>query len=297
MSRILNAIFLTLLILAFIFVAHIYPSGNISRGLYNILPLISVISSATLIACLVLPRKNSSKMTSIAACVFFMLVMFCGEIVLREVLSPMITPPASAEISPEEFLLNGHPLSKKGVFFASESNAYVLGETLRQDEGYIGRNLIINQQESAFYAPFFKINDGRLFALNIKTISNNQTNAHSGLEELPLPISFDALYDLWGTPSPQRVSLVALARYPDAFTNALSYPYRRAILLALARYAISLLLLIVAAAIGWSAQNRLKFQGAQAIGAITFILSAFPIAGMVYYTLTLIVNNIIFRVL
>ena len=297
MSRIFNAFFLTLLVLSFIFVAHIYPSGNISRSLYNILPLISVVSSAVLVGCMVLPRKNTSKKTSLAGGVFFILVMFCGEIALREILSPMITPSSKAEISPEEFLLKGHPTSKKGIFFASADNTYILGETLRESDGYIGRNLTITQPESTLYAPFFKINEGRLFALNVRHISKDKTNMNSGMEELPLPISFDALYDLWGVPSPQRVSLVALARSPDAFTNKMSYPFRRAVLLALARYVVSLLLLIVAVAIGWSAQGRLNFKGIQSIGAIGFVVSAFPIAAIIYYTLILVANIVILHVL
>ena len=297
MSRIFNAFFLTILILAGIFVAHIYPSGNIARGLYNILPLISVVGSAMLVTCMVLPHKDTTQKTSMFAGVFFILLMFCGEVTLREFLSPIIIPRAKAEINPEEFLLNGHPLSKKGIFFASADSTYVFGETLLQADGYIGRNLIINQQDKVLYGPFFRIDNGRLFVLNIRTISKGQTNVGSGMEELPLPISFDALYDIWGTPSPQRVSLIALARSPDAFTNKMSYPYRRAVLLAIARYVVSLILLIFGFAIGWSAQNRLKFQGVQAIGSIGLMLITFPLAGMGYYALVLLANNVIFRVL
>ena len=297
MSRIFNAFFLTLLVLAGIFVAHIYPNGDIIRGLYNILPLISVVGSAVLVGCMILPRKDSSKKTNLAGGVFFILVMFCGEITLREVISPIIIPHPKIEISPEEFLLKGYPSSKKGIFFASTDSTYVLGETLREPDGYIGRNLTITQPESTLYAPFFKINEGRLFALNVRHISKDKTNMNSGMEELPLPISFDALYDLWGTPSPQRVSLVALARFPDAFTNKMSYPFRRAVLLALARYMASLLLLIVAVAIGWSAQGRLNFKGVQSIGAIGFMVSAFPISALIYYALILVANIVILHVL
>ncbi|MGL5721527.1 MAG: hypothetical protein ACRCY4_03920 [Brevinema sp.] len=297
MSPIINAFFLTFIVLGGIFLAHIYPGGDTARALYNILPLVPVVASAVLVTCMILPQKAKAPKSSVMGCFCFVMLVFCCEITLRELLTPLILPKTEATTNPQEFLLNGHPLSKKGIFFATQTNTYILGETLRQDNTYIGRNLTVNQDDYSWHVPFFRIEDGRLFALNPRQIMGGQTNTTTGMVEFPLPISFDALYDLWGVPGPQRVSLVALARYPDAFTNRLSYPYRRAILLALARYVVSLLLLIVAVAIGWGAQGRLKFHGIQGIGSITFVLLAFPVSAMIYYSLITIANNIILRIL
>ncbi|MGL5720794.1 MAG: hypothetical protein ACRCY4_00115, partial [Brevinema sp.] len=71
----------------------------------------------------------------------------------------------------------------------------------------------------------------------------------------------------------------------------------RVILLAFARYGVSLLLLIIAVAFGWGAQDRLKFSGVQVLGSLAFVGLTFPVAGMLYYGLILAVNNIILRVL
>lgn len=288
MIRLISAGFLLVFSFASLFVAFYLPMLDIPRALYNALPFYAPLAGFALTASLAV-KTSGGKRPWIINIFIYMLLATAGEFAVRELIAPFSLDAPLANPLPEDFVVNGHPDSKKGMMIASPGGIYLFGETIKTPAAFLGRNFTLISSNAVQHSALVRIEENRIIALNLRTVSQGATNASPGASPLQSPIDIATLYAVWGDKNPQNVPLLpALGKF-EIFNNPLLEPYKKTLSLAFARYAGTFILLLLAAVLGLSAANTLDFKNIHALG--TLAAAAFGIPGFCmghYYIIEMI---------
>lgn len=294
MVRFLIAFYLFLCSLFIVFFVFYIPSKNIQYSLYNAFPYYAPLAAFCLTCTLTIKTAETKKLPIFGALLFALTAM-TGEFYLREVIIPSLFAEPISTPDPKEFLLNGHPNSKKGLLVSSISGTYIFGEIIKIPSGYMARNFSFFSSSNRTEAPFIRTEENRIIALNLRVITENATNINQGPTELLLPFSLDAFYSVWGNKSPQNVPLLGVLENLEIFKNNhnLLGPYKKPLYLAIGRYIITFVFLLFVSIFGMSVDNSLEFKGWGSLGAFAFFILVFPLAALIHYYMIYIVNVLI----
>lgn len=289
MIRLISAIFLLVFSLICLFVSFYLPMLDISRALYNTLPFYAPLAGFALTGSLAV-KTAGGKRPWIISIFIYILLATAGEFAIRELLAPLYLAKPLANPLPEDFLVKGHPDSKKGIMIASPQGIYLFGETIKTPAAYLGRNFTLISSNAVQHSALVRIEENRITALNLRTISQGATNTAPGASPLQSPIDMATLYAVWGDKDPQNIQLLSALGKFEIFKNPLLTPYKKTLFLAFARYGGTFILLLLAAALGLSAANTLDFKNIHALGTLAAMAFGIPGFCMGHYYIIEIIN-------